>query len=123
MPLNSKQLNFAREYIIDHNATQAAIRAGYSKATANQSGPRLLVNVGVQAEVTRLEGRRAGRLNLTADFVLEGIIGTTREARDQGEFAACLKGYELLGKHLKLFTDRQEYSGEGGGPIRVICDL
>ena len=49
-----KQQKFCEEYLIDLNATQAAIRAGYSEDTANQQGPRLLVNVGVQAEIQRL---------------------------------------------------------------------
>ncbi|MDX8348559.1 terminase small subunit [Cognatiyoonia sp. IB215446] len=44
MALNAKQAQFAREYIIDFNATQAAIRAGYSKKTAGPQGARLLSN-------------------------------------------------------------------------------
>ena len=95
--LNPKQLTFAREYIIDHNATQAAIRAGYSAKTAKQMGSENLSKPDIQVEIAKLESRACvEKLNLTAEFVLEGIIGTTHEAREQGEFAACLKGYELL---------------------------
>ena len=39
--LSNKQLRFADEYLVDLNATQAAIRAGYSQRTANSSGPRV----------------------------------------------------------------------------------
>jgi phage terminase small subunit len=55
--LTPKQQRFVGEYLVDLNATQAAIRAGYSAKTAHSSGPRLLENVGVQAALTarRLE--------------------------------------------------------------------
>jgi len=45
--LTSKQQMFCREYLVDINATQAAIRAGYSAKTADVAGPRLLGNVRV----------------------------------------------------------------------------
>ena len=45
--MTPKQERFAQEYMIDLNATQAAIRAGYSAHTADVQGPRLLGNVGV----------------------------------------------------------------------------
>lgn len=63
--LNPRQQSFVREYAIDTNATQAAIRAGYSKATASQIGARLLTNVKVEAEIVkvRLELARKGRVS------------------------------------------------------------
>jgi phage terminase small subunit len=51
---NDKHEAFCLEYLKDFNATQAYIRAGYSADTANKSGPRLLVNVGVQARLAYL---------------------------------------------------------------------
>jgi len=48
--LTPKQRIFCREYLLDLNATQAAIRAGYSQKTADPQGPRLLGNVRVQRE-------------------------------------------------------------------------
>ena len=48
--LTDKQEMFCKEYLIDLNATQAAIRAGYSKKTANEQAGRLLVNVSVQSK-------------------------------------------------------------------------
>lgn len=71
--LTDKQLTFCREYLIDLNATQAAIRAGYSAQTANQQGPRLLVNVGIQSEIQRLFEERSQRVEVTADRVLEEL--------------------------------------------------
>jgi len=51
MAITPKQQRFVDEYLVDLNATQAAIRAGYSAKTAEQQGPRLLGNVGVQAAI------------------------------------------------------------------------
>jgi phage terminase small subunit len=56
--LTPKQLRFVDEYLVDLNATQAAIRAGYSAKTANEQGARLLSNVMVQAALAeRMKAR------------------------------------------------------------------
>jgi len=54
--LTPKQLRFCQEYIIDFNATQAVIRAGYSKKTAYSQGQRLLKNVEIQKKYERSLG-------------------------------------------------------------------
>lgn len=70
MPLNDKQTRFVEEYLKDLNATQAAIRAGYSARTAEQQGPRLLGNAGVQAAITAGQAARSARTKIDADWVL-----------------------------------------------------
>ena len=52
---NLKHQVFAKEYLVDRNATQAAVRAGYSEHTAKQQGSRLLTYVDVQDEIAALE--------------------------------------------------------------------
>lgn len=71
--LNAKQKQFCQEYLIDLNATQAAIRAGYSRKTANQQGARLLTKVGVQAELQKLMGKREERTEITQDMVVNEL--------------------------------------------------
>ena len=71
--LNDRQRQFCREYIIDFNATQAAIRAGYSAKTAKSIGQRLLTNVDIQAEIQRLMAERSARTEITADRVLQEL--------------------------------------------------
>lgn len=71
--LTAKQEAFAREYLLDLNATQAAIRAGYSAKTAKQQGQRLLTNVDVQAAVTAGQDARATRTEIDADWVLKRL--------------------------------------------------
>lgn len=71
--LSKKQEQFCREYLVDLNATQAAIRAGYSKKTAKSQGNRLMTDVDIQARVQSLMDERVERTNVTADNVLREI--------------------------------------------------
>lgn len=68
--LNDRQLRFAAEYLVDGNATQAAIRAGYSPKSANQAGATLRANAKVNAEIARLQARLANKLEISAERVL-----------------------------------------------------
>lgn len=70
MALTDKQRRFVEEYLLDLNATQAAIRAGYSEKTANEQGSRLLANVSVAAAVAQAQKSRSERTQITADKVL-----------------------------------------------------
>jgi phage terminase small subunit len=71
--LNERQLRFAEEYVKDLNATQAAIRAGYSEATAESQGSRLLSHVKVQAEIIRLKAQRSERTGIDAAWLLNRL--------------------------------------------------
>ena len=73
MSLNDKQRRFIDEYLLDLNATQAAIRAGYSERTANEQGSRLLAKVNIQNEVKKRMGDREKRTEITQDMVLEEL--------------------------------------------------
>jgi phage terminase small subunit len=117
MALTPKQEAFVREYLIDLNATQAALRAGYSAKTANEQGARLLANVSVSAAVQEAMDARAKRTEITADYVLEGIKAVTERCIGDDEAfvpMAAFKGYELLGKHLKLFTEKHDHTSSDG---------
>lgn len=76
--MTPKQQSFVDEYLIDLNATQAAIRAGYSAKTAEQQGPRLLGNVEIAAALQAALAARSERTKITADDVLRELwaIGT-----------------------------------------------
>jgi phage terminase small subunit len=70
-PLNHRQERFVEEYLIDFNATQAAIRAGYSAKTAGQLGERLLKNVQIAQKVDQRREQQAKSADLSAERVLK----------------------------------------------------
>jgi phage terminase small subunit len=67
--LSAKQESFCYEYLKDKNATQAAIRAGYSKKTAHVQGPRLLDKVAIQSKLAELLANSNKRAEKTADDI------------------------------------------------------
>lgn len=71
--LTDKQQMFCEEYLIDLNATQAAIRAGYSTKTANEQASRLLTNVNIREYIDKKMADRSRRLGITADRVLNEL--------------------------------------------------
>lgn len=68
--LTAKQSAFVDEYLVDLNATQAAIRAGYSEKTANREGTRLLSNVVIANAIAEAQKTRSERTQIDADWVL-----------------------------------------------------
>lgn len=136
--LNAKQKRFAAEYIIDCNATQAAIRAGYSKKTAGQQGFDLLKNPEIARTIEEQEQKRAIRTEVTQDEVIadlrevrdrcmqrQPVMVYDREAKckvqatnERGEGiwqfdsnGAC-KSIELLGKSRGMFRDVVEMNNK-----------
>lgn len=71
--LIAKRKRFVEEYLIDLNATQAAIRAGYSPKTANEQGARLLANVSVQEAVAKAMAERSKRTGANQDRVIQEL--------------------------------------------------
>lgn len=74
MALNDKQEMFCREYLVDLNATQAAIRAGYSDKTARSQANRMLTNVDIEKRIQELKSERGERLEIDADYILQRLV-------------------------------------------------
>ncbi len=81
-PLLPKQKAFVAEYLIDLNATQAAIRVGYSARTAGEQAARLLADVRIQDAVETGMAQRLSRVNTTADSVLHEISVLAKSSID-----------------------------------------
>lgn len=72
--LTDKQELFCREYLIDLNATQAAIRAGYSKKTAREIAAQNLAKLNIQKQIQELMSERNERNKIDADYVLRQAV-------------------------------------------------
>jgi phage terminase small subunit len=121
--LSPKRQRFVDEYLIDLNATAAYIRAGYRAVghCANVSASRLLHQPMVAQQVQRAMDTRSVELGIDARFVLTTIKATIDRCSQAEPVMAYDK--ELLGKHLKMFTDKVEMHGKNGGPIEQKVDL
>lgn len=110
--LNPKQQKFVQEYQKDLNATQAAIRAGYSKKTARQIGGRLLTNVDIGAAVKAGQKMAAERAQITVDSVIARIDAAANRFLSSGEAASEIRALELLGKHVGAFAENINLRGD-----------
>ena len=108
MKLTNKQELFIQYYMISLNATSAYKKAGYgvkSDKVACINALRLLGNARIKKEIQDRLAKRSQDNGITADYVLQGI----KAIADKGERDNDrLKAYELLGKNLKLFTEKIE---------------
>lgn len=100
--LTPKIQRFCEEYIIDLNGKQAAIRAEYSKKTAEQQASRLLSNVKVQKYIAKLQAERAKRTETDADYVINGLKAIADDS-DNEKTSDRLKALELIGRHHGVF--------------------
>ena len=112
--LNDKQTLFCKEYLVDLNATQAAIRAGYSAKTARFIGAENLTKPNIAAFIAQAMAERSESTGITADYVINGIKDLTDMLVKGEDPKAAYKGYELLGKHLALFTDKVDNTSSDG---------
>lgn len=159
--MTDKQKRFCEEYLIDLNATQAAIRAGYSPKTANEQGSRLLANVSIRTHIDKSIAARSVRTGVNADRVIRELarvafvnpteivdpdtarvretatdddkaaISAVKVKMSSGEnsdsierevrFADKLKALELLGRHLNMFSDNLNITGDMG--VSIVNDI
>jgi Terminase small subunit len=109
--LNHKQRKFAEEYLIDLNATQAAIRSGYAAKTAYSSGERLLRHAEVSKAIAQAQAELSERTKITQERVLTEIgkiaFANLKEwEKVPHKLNAKLNALIQAGKHVGLFTDK-----------------
>jgi phage terminase small subunit len=126
--LPPRQAIFVAEYLVDLNATQAAIRAGYSAKTAEVQASRLLSNVKVAASIAARRADISKKLEITVErVVLEyakiGFADFTDYADGQFKLSDKLHALDSVAKHLGMFTERHEVTGKDGAPLLTRIEL
>jgi phage terminase small subunit len=140
--LTDKHRRFADEYLIDMDAIRAYIKVYNCKeSTAKVNAYRLLDNASISAYVKEKQDEVSEKLNLTHEWVLEKLKTCVDKSMQEvevekwdyeekqmvgtGEYIYDSKGatkaLELIGKHLGMFKDKLELSGETG--VRIINDI
>jgi len=158
--MTDRQKRFVEEYLIDLNATQAAIRAGYSPQTAQEQGYQLLQKTSVQSAIGKAIAERSKRTGINQDRVIQELaklafVNMTDIVDEKGrinfnasdddlsciegikykssssesgssierevKISSKLKALELLGKHLGMFVDKVNLTGET--KVTIVDDL
>ena len=120
--LTPKQERFCREYVIDLNGTQAAIRAGYAENSANEQSSQLLAKLNIQQYISQLQEKVANKLEINQEWVArrfkeisdrcmqaepvmipDGNGGYVESGEYKFDSAGANKATEMLGKHLGFF--------------------
>ena len=117
--LNPRQQRFVQEYLVDFNATQAAIRAGYSRKTARIQASQMLRNDKVQKLVAQHEAQACERNDITIDLVLSALSEIAFPGRRRVRHGDRLRALEMLGRHLGMFVDRHRHEGADGTPVQI----
>ena len=112
--MTDKQARFVAEYLVDCNATQAAIRAGYSSKTAYSIGQRLMRDPDIQGEIQAGMSGLQERTELSQKYVIDNLREIVSRCMEGEDFKphGALKALELLGKHLRMFTDKIQVKEE-----------
>ena len=135
MTMNPRQARFVEEFLIDVNAKEAAIRAGYSPKTAKQKGHALRQLPKIQEAIIAAIQARSKRTEAEQDWIIERLIENVNRAMTvepvmvggvkTGEYvyqgSVANKALELLGRHEGMFTDN--FNVKGAGPVTFIMKL
>jgi phage terminase small subunit len=102
--LTAKQEMFCHEYLVDLNATQAAMRAGYSQKTARQLAAETLAKPYIMARINALKAKRMARVEIDANYVLRQAKKLHKKCMSDEQWnpAGAAKGLELIGKHVDV---------------------
>jgi phage terminase small subunit len=132
--LTPKQARFVEEYLVDLNATQAAVRAGYSERTADKQGSQLLGKPRIALAIAAAQSQRSEKTQVTLEYVIGRLVENVersmqvepvldKHGRETGEYqyagAVANKALELLGKHLGAFSESLNLRTPDG-PVEVI---
>ena len=139
MKLNARQKSFCEYYVASGNATNAAIKAGYSERTAKSIGQRLLTFVDIKKYIDELMQKLESERIATAEEVLQNLtammrgeiqeevivvegegdgVSSARIMKKQASAKDRIKAAELLGKRHALFTDKTKI--EGTLPVMIV---
>lgn len=119
MALRGKQQAFVDEYMQDHNATQAAIRAGYSKKTAQQTGSENLLKPVIAAEIAKRKAELSEKSQVDALWVLNQAVDLYKECRDESDRTQANKALDTIGKHVEVQAWKDKVETHHSGSIGI----
>jgi phage terminase small subunit len=119
MSLNPRQQRFVDEYLIDLNATAAAIRAGYSPKTARAIGAENLTKPDIAEAIRERKKKISEKVEITQEWVVTKLRENLERSMQPESYngAVANKALELLGKHVGMFSDMNIRTPDG--PVEI----
>ncbi len=118
--LSSKRVRFVQEYLIDPNATQAAVKAGYSPNSAMVQGHRLLKDDKVAAAIVAGQARIAKAAEITQERVARGLLREAERLNGDNPLqgaSARVQAWQHLGRYVGMFDDKLRLGGDPDSPV------
>lgn len=120
MDLSPKQSRFIEEYLLDFNATQAAIRAGYSPKTARVQASQNLSKLNIRAKIDEVFKSREKQMLYDSHWVIEGLKDIITKSMLKNDLHAAIKALHLLGKHIGMFSARGHVDDDISTPVQPV---
>ena len=117
--MTERRERFVVEYLKCGNATQAAIRAGFSKKTAGAAGARLLKDVSISTSIVAAKAPALEEAQITLVGHLSELERLRELSKKAGQMSAAIAAETNRGKVAGFYVERQEISGNAGGPVRI----
>ena len=124
MPLTPKQQRFVAEYLIDLNATQAAIRAGYSSLTAYAQGSRLLSKAEVSAAIAVQQTRALEKAAGSAEWIVQKAVQVVNLAIEKRQLGVAAPNLAILAKRHPEFSEKHDINvNERSQALLMLAEL
>ena len=124
--LNARQKVFCEEYLLDLNATQAAVRAGYSEKTARVIGGENLLKPAIAEYITELKAERSKKTKIDAAYVLEMSNELLKRCMVEGEdfnATGVGKALDLIGKHIDVQAFNEKQTVDATVKVKSFNDM
>lgn len=120
--LRPKQERFVAEYLVDLNATQAAIRAGYSEKTAGATGHENLKKPEIAKAIEEAKKKAQERIDYTADDWRRDVMRLAEKSEQAADASNALKARDMLGKSLGIYSEKRDLTSSDGSmkPTTII---
>lgn len=120
--MSPKQEAFVREYLIDRNGTQAAIRAGYSAKTAKEQASALLTKPNIRDAVKEGEKKHADKCGVTIESLAKELVADRVLARELGQPSPAITATMSIAKLYGLDINKNQNENTGN-PIFAINNI
>jgi len=105
--LTGKQQRFVEEYVVDRNARQAAVRAGYSARCAQVIGCENLTKPMVVSAIAELSRVKVDMAEVSCELVVSGLLAEANYFGEGASHGARVSAWEKLGRYLDMFVERK----------------